>query len=44
MEQTECCEMSARKFQISGIRPKERIQQEKSNYVDYFEHGHETRL
>jgi hypothetical protein len=44
MERTECREMSAHKFQMSGIHSKERIQQEKRNFVDYFEHGGETRL
>ena len=42
MEQTEYCEKPAHKFQMSGIHPEERIQQGKSNYVTYLEHGHET--
>ena len=44
MEQTECCTTSTHKFQMSGIHPKERIQQEKRNCVDYRERGRETRL
>jgi hypothetical protein len=44
VEQSECCEMSAHKFLLLGIHPEERIQHEKSNYVDCLERGRETKL